>query len=88
MKPSNVNPPFLLPLDGEPVRCHFYAFGEKGSLDECEQDATTEVSVGVVRLFSNWLEHNRRAIIGLRPGTCYLCDTHDRIITEVIREAI
>jgi len=83
MKPPNERPALLLP-DGEPSRCRFFAWGERGRTEECEQDATAILSQADREEFRRWAKAHPKAIIGLWPGEVRLCDVHERIVKECI----
>jgi len=83
VRPANERPPLLLP-DGAPVRCRFFAWGERGSTEGCETDATVELSEADREAFRRWAQAHPRAIVGIWPGRVHLCDTHERIVRECI----
>ena len=83
MKPTNTRPDLLLP-DGEPVRCRFFVWGEKGSTNECEANATVLLSDEERQLFHAWTRFHPKAIIGVWPGHVHLCDTHETHVRECI----
>jgi hypothetical protein len=85
VKPPNERPDILLP-DGMWVRCRFFAWGDRGSTEECEQHATVKLSEEDRAEFRGWAKQHPRAIIGLWPGQVHLCDAHERIIKECIGE--
>ena len=85
MRPPNERPDLLLP-DGAPVRCRFYAFGERGSLDDCEQHATVLVPADVAEAFALWKGAHPKAIVGVAPGPLHLCDRHEAIVRECAGE--
>jgi len=89
MRPPNERAPLLLP-DGAPVRCCFYAFADRGGIEDCTQESTVELSEGDRAEFAGWAKSHPRAIVGVwrieRPGPIYLCDSHERIVRETIGE--
>jgi hypothetical protein len=80
MKPKNERPKLLLP-DGEGVHCWFMYEDEAPRFwSRCEQWATVQLDEGKTTQIRQWIQENRRAIIGLYPGKqAWLCDTHERV---------
>lgn len=85
MRPPNERPSLLL-ADGAPVRCRFYAWGERGSTDDCQQDATVLLDEDHEAAMALWQEEHPRRIVGVWPGRLYLCDRHERIVRECAAE--
>jgi len=79
----NERPDLLLP-DGAPVRCRFYAWGDRGTTDECELNATVLLSKEQREEFRGWRKAHPRAIVGVWPGHVHLCDRHEAIVLECI----
>ena len=83
MKPENHNKPLLL-ADGAPVRCSFMARADAPVFwEECEQDATHQAEVDELDDWNAWVQASPNAVIALRPGRIYFCDSHRKFIEEV-----
>lgn len=83
MRPRNERPELLLG-DGAPVRCRFFAWGDRGTTEDCETNATVLLSGEDRERFRLWAKEHPKAIIGIWPGHVHLCDTHERIVRECL----
>jgi hypothetical protein len=87
VKPPNQRPALLLP-DGAPTRCRFFAWGERGRTEECEQDATALLTDEDRELYREWKQAHPKSIVGVWPGHLHLCDVHEMIVRQCVDEAI
>jgi hypothetical protein len=52
--------------------------------EECEQDATVQLQVDQIDAFNQWTKDHPHGIIMMRPGRMYVCDTHEKLVDEII----
>jgi hypothetical protein len=84
----NTNPDLLLD-DGAPVTCYMMLRDDAPHFwTRCENNATVALNKSDRSAFDDWRADHPGAIIMLYPsnvdGTGYLCDTHERVLREII----